>query len=215
MPAMVNWTIQQTYHIHNARRRKAGMLRMIWNKISAYKRNKWMGKLVRRGLKIGKNVQFDGDCFIDPDHCFLISIGDNCIFADGVTLLAHDGATFPYIGISKIGRITIKENCAIAHSTIVFPGITIGPNSIVGAYSVVAKDIPPNSVAVGNPAKVICSLETYLKKHEENSKKYRLFHEKEYNIQIISEEKKIEMLDYLEKNRIAYMTGNISDIFKE
>lgn len=51
--------------------------------------------------------------------------------------------------------VNIGERCWIGMNSIVLPGITIGHDSIVGAGSVVTKDIPPNSIAVGNPAKII------------------------------------------------------------
>ena len=49
----------------------------------------------------------------------------------------------------------------------IMPGVTIGMNSIVGACSVVTKSIPPNTVVAGNPAKVICSFDSYMLKNKE------------------------------------------------
>lgn len=64
----------------------------------------------------------------------------------------------------RYGKIVIKDNCFIgAHSTIL-PGVTIGPNSIIGACSLVRKDVEPNSVYAGIPARRICSLEEYAEK---------------------------------------------------
>ena len=51
--------------------------------------------------------------------------------------------------------VIIGKNCWIGEKVIILPGVTIGCNSIVGAGSVVTKDIAPNCIAVGNPAKVI------------------------------------------------------------
>jgi len=56
---------------------------------------------------------------------------------------------------NKEGRILLKRNCKIGTHSVVMPGITIGENSIVGAFSFVNHDIPDNVVAVGVPAKVI------------------------------------------------------------
>ena len=53
------------------------------------------------------------------------------------------------------GGITIEDNVQIGENCVILPGVTIGRNSLVGAGSVVTKSIPPYSVAVGNPAKVI------------------------------------------------------------
>ena len=57
----------------------------------------------------------------------------------------------------NVSHVIIKDNVWIGESVSVLPGVTIGLNSIIGANSVVTKDIPDNSIAVGNPAKVIKS----------------------------------------------------------
>jgi acetyltransferase-like isoleucine patch superfamily enzyme len=56
---------------------------------------------------------------------------------------------------NKKGSVILEQNCRIGTHSSIMPGVTIGENSIVGAHSLVVKDIPPNSVAVGVPAKVI------------------------------------------------------------
>ncbi len=56
---------------------------------------------------------------------------------------------------NKKGRITLKKNCKVGSHSVVMPGVTIGKNSVVGAFSFVNKDIPDNVVAGGVPAKVI------------------------------------------------------------
>ena len=56
---------------------------------------------------------------------------------------------------NKKGRITLKKNCKVGSHSVVMPGVTIGKNTVVGAFSFVNKDIPDNVVAGGVPAKVI------------------------------------------------------------
>jgi acetyltransferase-like isoleucine patch superfamily enzyme len=56
---------------------------------------------------------------------------------------------------NKEGQVVLKKNCRIGSHTVLMPGITIGENSIVGAFSFVNQDIPDNVIAVGVPAKVI------------------------------------------------------------
>ena len=51
--------------------------------------------------------------------------------------------------------VTIEDNCWIGAGSVICPGVTIGRNSVIGAGSVVTKDIPANSVAVGNPCRVL------------------------------------------------------------
>ncbi len=56
---------------------------------------------------------------------------------------------------NKEGEVILKRNCRIGSHTVIMPGVTIGENSTVGAFSLVNKDIPDNVVAVGMPVKVI------------------------------------------------------------
>ncbi len=159
--------------------------------------------LIKRGMIVGENFNRQQGCFIDPTHCFLISIGSNVTFSIRVCLLAHDASTKKSLGYTKIGKISIGDNVFIGANSTILPGITIGNNSIVGANSVVTKDIPENVVVAGNPAHVICSLEEYLKKYQlknedtyfDNS--YR-FHKK------ISKEKILEMKKATQ-DKIAYI----------
>ena len=55
----------------------------------------------------------------------------------------------------KEGKIVLKKNCKIGSHSIIMPGVTVGENSIVGAFSFVNQDIPDNAVAVGVPARVV------------------------------------------------------------
>jgi len=55
----------------------------------------------------------------------------------------------------KTGKVTLKKNCRIGSHSVIMPGVTVGENSIIGAFSFVNKDIPDNVIAMGVPAKVI------------------------------------------------------------
>jgi maltose O-acetyltransferase len=128
------------------------------------KREHYLRGLVSQGLELGANVRITEDIFLDPSHCFLISIGNNVTFAPNVRLIAHDASTKQFLDFTRIGRVRILDDCFIGDSVIVLPGVTIGPRSIVGAGSVVARDIPADSVAAGHPARVICTVEEFLAK---------------------------------------------------
>jgi len=56
---------------------------------------------------------------------------------------------------NKEGEVILKKNCRIGSHSVIMPGVTVGENSIIGAFSFVNKDIPDNTIAVGVPAKVI------------------------------------------------------------
>ena len=121
-------------------------------------------KLKKRGLKVGENFKAIGQNIIDPSHCWHIEIGDNVVLAPRAHILAHDASTGLFNGYTKIANVKIGNNVVIGAGAIVLMGVTVGDNVIIGAGSIVIKDIPANSVAAGNPAKVICSLDDYLKK---------------------------------------------------
>lgn len=116
----------------------------------------------RLGAKVGKDV-FVGDYVrVDLNHADLIEIEDGVHIAGDVRLLCHkkdlsnykEGETYgmqPY----KYGRILLCKNCAIGTGTLVMPGVTVGEGAIVGANSMVTRDIPAWSLALGNPAKVV------------------------------------------------------------
>ncbi len=158
------------------------------------KKQRYLKGLNKKGLKLGKDVEIIDTFFFDPSHCYLISIGDNCTICPGVRLIAHDASTKKFLGYTKLGKIDIKENCFIGDSTIVLLGVTIGPNSIVGAESVVTRDIPPNTVAAGNPARVIGTLDEYLKKVRSLAENKKVFDE-DYFIEHLDDKKRKELLD--------------------
>lgn len=116
-----------------------------------------------RGVQIGENVNLVNTT-IDWSHGFLVSIG-NRVTLTGVKILTHDGSTQIPFGVSRVGKVTIGDEVFVGHGTIILPNVRIGSRVVVGAGSVVTRDIPDNSVAVGNPARVIGTYDDFLKKH--------------------------------------------------
>ena len=137
---------------------------MIGSILEYYKRRRrerYLGLLRSRGLQLAADASIEDGFFLDPSHCYLISIGSRVTFAPNVRLIAHDASTKRLLGASRLGRIVIEDGCFLGDSVVVLPGVTIGRSSIIGAGSVVTRSIPPGSVAVGNPAKVLFSVEEY------------------------------------------------------
>ncbi len=120
----------------------------------------------KRGLKIADDcVMMDFTDF--GSEPYLVTIGKHVALAAQVTFITHDGGTYVfreqerYKKVIKYGRITIKDNCTIGYRTTILPGVVIGPNSVVAAGSIVTRNIPPNVLAAGNPAKPVMSIEQY------------------------------------------------------
>ena len=106
----------------------------------------------------GSNVYFNVNCVVlDAAR---VAIGSNVLFGPGVQLYAAthslDAGTRRMLELAR--PITIGDDCWLGGGAIVCPGVTIGPGCVIGAGAVVTKDVPPYSLAVGNPARVIKSL---------------------------------------------------------
>jgi acetyltransferase-like isoleucine patch superfamily enzyme len=119
---------------------------------------------VKFSYKHSNNIQIGDNTFInrfthissEHEHSKVI-IGKQCLIAPNVLIVAHSHMTALDFNtrIEMIpNTIIIKENVWIGAGTIIIGNVTIGENSIIGAGSVVVKSLPPNCLAVGNPAKV-------------------------------------------------------------
>jgi acetyltransferase-like isoleucine patch superfamily enzyme len=121
----------------------------------------------KQGAKIGEgcriNVRND---WPEPE---LIELGNHVFVSWGVTFHTHDGAAWvlreQIPNIKFKGKIVVEDNCMIGFNAQILPNVRIGNNSIVGAGSVVIADVPPNSIVMGNPARIIGSTQKYKEKH--------------------------------------------------
>ncbi len=129
---------------------------------------KWGNQKFDSYLKIGDNTSFEQGCHIISAG--KIEIGSNCVFS-ARTYISNCNHDYSTIGKNVLTQPLIVKNVKIGNSCFVgmdvkiFPGVTIGDNVIIGANSIVMKDIPGNSVVVGNPARII-------KKYDENSNQW-------------------------------------------
>lgn len=98
--------------------------------------------------------------FAASNGCYIqalngIEIDSTVLFSSGVKLISANHDIVDKTRHIKAKPIIIKKNVWLGVNVIVLPGVEIGENSIIGAGSVVTKTIPPNTIAAGNPAKVI------------------------------------------------------------
>lgn len=121
----------------------------------------------KRGVKIGLGTCIYRDVILD-DANGLIQIGKNCVLT-GCTILTHDASTNRALGM-KYGEpspsqpVIIEDDCFIGYGSIILMGVEIGRGAIVGAGSVVTRNVEPCCVVAGNPAKVICTVDELIQK---------------------------------------------------
>ena len=119
----------------------------------------WSSFKGRGGIRIGDY------CLICPgvriSAAKSIDIGDSCMLASNVYITDSDWHGV-YDRVSPVSGqpVRIRDNVWIGDSSIVCKGVSVGENSIIGAGSVVTRDVPPNTIAAGNPAEVIKNLES-------------------------------------------------------
>ena len=137
--------------------------RKILKEIFGYEPDIWVAENFNcqiGNVKFGKNCGFNFNCCILDDA--LIEFGDDVLVAPNVTITSSNHPLNPSLRKANLGinkRVKIGNNVWIGSNAVITPGVTIGDNSVIGAGAVVVKDIPPNSVAVGNPARVIKHIE--------------------------------------------------------
>ena len=161
-------------------------------------------RLISMGMKVGKNFGRLNGVILDPSHCWLLEIGDDVTLAPRVHILCHDASTKTFLNYTIIGRVTIGNRVFIGAESVVLPGVTIGDDVVIGANSTVTHDIPPNSVAVGSPAHVICKLDEYLSKHRARLKEAHVFDESYTLRKNVSMEMRMKQKEEL-KDKIGYI----------
>ena len=106
----------------------------------------WMCQY-HENLKLGENADVGAFTYINARYGVEIAedvqIGSHCSIYSWSTI------------DDKKGKVTIRKNTRIGSHSVVMPGVTIGQNAVIGAFSFVTKDVPDNALAIGVPAKVV------------------------------------------------------------
>ena len=130
----------------------------------------------KKGITIGDDCIVRDPLFtkIDTTRPYLVKIGNRVDMNRRFEIWTHDWGGHVLFGkykrfFNSSGKVVIGNNVYFGSDCKVLKGVTIGDNCIIGAGSLVNRDIPANSVATGNPCRVVCSLDEYYKKREERS----------------------------------------------
>lgn len=131
----------------------------------------WGGKHVHFGKNVYANFNLT---MVDDTHIY---VGDYTMFGPNVTVATAGHPILPALREQAYQYnmpVHIGRNCWLGAGVIVLPGITIGNNVVVGAGSVVTKDLPDNVVAVGNPCRVLREINDHDKKYYFKNRKIEL-----------------------------------------
>lgn len=134
--------------------------------------------LIKRGLRLGNDCHIMERVILDPSHANLITIGNRVTIAPEAYILAHDSSTYRELGYTYLAPVTIGDDVFIGARALIMPGIHVGQGSIIGAGSVVVKDVPAYTIVAGNPAKPIGYVHALMQKHRERLKHAPRFDEK-------------------------------------
>ena len=129
------------------RKRSIVMVREMIRAVLLYLRHFYLVKFY--GMRISKSARVSWGTVLDRVNPEGIEICDEAYLASGAVVLTHDYCRNKKVD-TRIGR-----RCFIGANAIIMPGVDVGNESIVGSGSIVPKDVPPNSIVVGNPATVI------------------------------------------------------------
>lgn len=113
----------------------------------------WKNYLYRRllGMEVGEKTAFAFKVTVDLLYPERIRIGHDTIIGYNTTILTHEYLIEEY----RVGDVQIGDSVMIGANTTILPGVRIGDGAVVGAASLVNRDIPPGAFAAGNPVRII------------------------------------------------------------
>ena len=167
------WYNPADKEIANLQTKSRALMREFNNEIDSAKRfeimQRWFKHIGQRSYiepplfcDFGCNFELDENVYMNTGctvlDSTLVKIGKNTMIGPNVQFYTPSHKIDPTKRLKQEEQalpITIGENCWIGGGTIILPNVTIGDNCVIGAGSVVTKDIPPNTVALGNPCKVV------------------------------------------------------------
>ena len=137
---------------------RAGMLKKLFAEVGegCYIESPYFANWGGHHVHLGKNIYANaGLKLVDDTHIY---IGDCTMLGPNVVIATAGHPIDPELrsrGLQYNMPVRIGKNCWLGAGVVVMPGVTIGDNTVIGAGSIVTKDIPSNVVAVGNPCRVM------------------------------------------------------------
>lgn len=154
------WAKQKTDWLNHSWSFSIAKRRLLAKSIFAKFGNSWIEPPIH--VALGKNITIGDGCYFNFNTVLLddwkITIGNGVLFAPNVSVLTSGHPV--HIDLRPHGEmyaapVTIKDGVWVGSNVTILPGVTIGENSVIGAGSVVTKDIPANVVAMGVPCKAV------------------------------------------------------------
>lgn len=120
-----------------------------------------VGRFRRHGARIGRRVWIGSRVVTDWPFARFLEIGDDVTLGDATNLILHDATLTVVAGDvpARFGKVTIGRGTCLGHQVTVMPGVSIGEGSLIGACSLVTRDIPPHTFAFGVPARVMGTID--------------------------------------------------------
>ncbi len=157
-------------------------------------------KLRDKGFDIGDNVFLD-HVSIEENYPEFLKIEDNVTIAYGTRILLHDSALNNLYGDPvRFGKVLIKEGAYIGSECLIMPGVSVGKNALVGARSLVTKNVEDNTVVIGSPAKFYMSIDEYRKKFLKDISKDNYYY---WNIEPFM--KRLKRKNWQEEEKSSYL----------
>lgn len=139
---------------------------------------KWLQR--KRGVKIGKNVHWGTNIVVDNSYPCFVVIEDGASISGNDYFLAHSKPMDYHASCTRsyVAPIIVHKHVWMAVNVTVLPGVEIGEGAIVSAGSVVSQDIPPFTVASGNPAKMVADIARIVRRNYSEEEFERLMQER-------------------------------------
>jgi maltose O-acetyltransferase len=163
-------------------------------------------RLIAQGLELGRETFIARGVYLDPGHPWLIAIGEQSGLSPGVVVMVHDASMKWHTGFTRIARVVIGDRVFVGAGAIILPGSRVGNDSIVGAGAVVRGEVPPGSLVVGNPAKLVADVASVARWHRKAVTRAPVWPHEGWMIgRGITEERKREQRKALEGGLSGYL----------